>query len=38
MLFTRVYRSGTVTTERIGPRAVSRSVQARSIEAGFDGP
>ena len=25
-LFTRVYRSGTVTTERIGPRAVSRLV------------
>lgn len=36
-LLTRVYRSGTVTTERIGPRAVSRLVQARSIEAGFDG-
>ena len=36
-LFTRVYRSGTVTTERIGPRAVSRLVQARAIEAGFDG-
>ena len=36
-LFTRVYRSGTATTERIGPRAVSRLVQARAIEAGFDG-
>ena len=32
----RVYRSGTVTPERIGPRAVSRLVQARAIEAGFD--
>ena len=36
-LFTRVYRSGTATTERIGPRAVSRLVQARAIEAGFEG-
>jgi len=36
-LFMRVYRSGTVTTERIGPRAVSRLVQARAIEAGFEG-
>jgi integrase len=36
-LFTRVYRSGLVTTERIGPRAVSRLVQARAIEASFDG-
>lgn len=36
-LFTRVYRSGAVTTERIGPRAVSRLVQARADEAGFDG-
>jgi integrase len=36
-LFTRVYRSGTATTERIGPRAVSRLVQARAIAAGFDG-
>lgn len=36
-LFTRVYRAGTVTTERIGPRAVSRLVRARAIAAGFDG-
>ena len=38
-LFTRVYASGTTTTttERIGPRAVSRLVQARAITAGFDG-
>lgn len=36
-LFTRVYRSGAVTTERIGPRAVSRLVQARAIDAGFAG-
>lgn len=36
-LFTRVYRSGTVTTERIGPRADSRLVQARANAAGFDG-
>lgn len=36
-LFTRVYASGTATTERIGPRAVSRLVQARAITAGFDG-
>jgi len=36
-LFTRVYRSGAATTERIGPRAVSRLVQARANEAGFDG-
>jgi integrase len=36
-LFTRVYRSGTGTTERIGPRAVSRLVQARANGAGFDG-
>ena len=36
-LFTRVYRSCTVTTERIGPRAVSRLVQARATEAGFEG-
>ena len=28
---------GTATTERIGPRAVSRLVQARAIEAGFEG-
>lgn len=31
------YRSGTVTAERIGPRAVSRLVQARANDAGFDG-
>jgi integrase len=36
-LFTRVYRFGTVTIERIGPRAVSRLVQARAIAAGFEG-
>ena len=36
-LFTRVYRSGTATTERIGPRAVSRLVQARAMAAGFEG-
>ena len=36
-LFTRVYASGTATTERIGPRAVSRLVQARANAAGFDG-
>jgi len=36
-LFTRVYRSGAVTAERIGPRAVSRLVQARANAAGFDG-
>ncbi len=35
--FTRVYRSGAVTGERIGPRAVSRLVQARANAAGFDG-
>jgi len=35
-LFTRVYRSGITTSERIGPRAVSRLVQARANEAGFD--
>lgn len=36
-LFTRVFRSSAVSTERIGPRAVSRLVQARAIAAGFDG-
>jgi integrase len=36
-LFTRVYRSGIATSERIGPRAVSRLVQARANQAGFDG-
>jgi hypothetical protein len=36
-LFTRVYRWGAVTAERIGPRAVSRLVQARANAAGFDG-
>jgi len=36
-LFTRVYASGTATTERIGPRAVSRLVQERANAAGFDG-
>lgn len=36
-LFTRVYASGTVNAERIGPRAVSRLVQARANDAGFEG-
>ncbi|MGC4111149.1 MAG: tyrosine-type recombinase/integrase [Nocardioides sp.] len=36
-LFTRVINPGRVNTERIGPRAVSRLVQARAIAAGFDG-
>ena len=35
-LFTRVYRSGTVTTKRIRPRAVSRLVKTRANAAGFD--
>jgi integrase len=36
-LFTRVVCPGSVTAERIGPRAVSRLVQGRAIAAGFDG-
>lgn len=36
-LFTRVYASGTATTERIAPRAVSRLVQDRANAAGFEG-
>ena len=36
-IFTRLYRSGTATNERIGPRALSRLVQARANAAGFDG-
>jgi integrase len=36
-LFTRVVYPGSVTTERIGPRAVSRLVQQRANDAGFDG-
>jgi len=36
-LFARVIHHGHVTTERIGPRAVSRLVQARANAAGFDG-
>jgi len=35
-LFTRVAHHGHVTTERIGPRTVSRLVQARASAAGFD--
>lgn len=36
-LFTRVAHHGHVTTQRIGPRAISRLVQARASAAGFDG-
>ncbi len=36
-LFTRVVYPGSVTSERIGPRAVSRLVQQRANAAGFDG-
>ena len=36
-LFTRVVYPRSVTTERIGPRAVSRLVQQRANAAGFDG-
>lgn len=36
-LFTRVAHHGHVTTQRIGPRAISRLVQARACAAGFDG-
>ena len=36
-LFTRVHRAGVVTTEPIGPRAVSRLLQSRAIAAGLDG-
>ena len=36
-LFTRVAYHGYVTTDRIGPRAVSRLVQARANAAGFGG-
>lgn len=36
-LFTRVFYCNHPTTERIGPRAISRTVQERAIAAGFDG-
>ena len=36
-LFTRVVYPGSLTTERIGPRAVSRLVQQRANDAGFEG-
>ena len=36
-LFTRVVYPGSLTTVRIGPRAVSRLVQQRANAAGFDG-
>jgi integrase len=36
-LFTRVVYPRSVTTERIGPRAVSRLVQQRANAAGFEG-
>ena len=36
-LFTRVVYPGSLTTERIGPRAVSRLVQQRANAVGFDG-
>lgn len=36
-LFTRVFWRHHPTTERIGPRAISRTVQERSNAAGFDG-
>jgi len=36
-LFTRIFQHGLVTATRIGPRAVSRLVQARANAAGFDG-
>ena len=36
-LFTRVYWRNHPTTERIGPRAISRTVQERAGAAGFDG-
>jgi integrase len=36
-LFTRVLYRNHPTAERIGPRAISRTVQERANEAGFDG-
>lgn len=36
-LFTRIFYRNHPTTERIGPRAISRTVQERAIAAGFDG-
>jgi len=36
-LFTRVLYRNHPTSERIGPRAISRTVQERANEAGFDG-
>jgi integrase len=36
-IFTRVVSPGSLTTVRIGPRAVSRLVQQRAIAAGLDG-
>ena len=36
-LFTRVYWRNHPTAERIGPRAISRTVQERASSAGFDG-
>lgn len=36
-LFTRVSHESHVTTDRIGPRAVSRLVRARANAAGFGG-
>lgn len=36
-LFTRIHQTGVATLEPIGPRTVSRMVQARAAEAGMDG-
>jgi integrase len=36
-LFTRVFHPRLISEDRIGPRAISRIVQQRATEAGFDG-
>ena len=36
-LFTRVFYRNHPTSERIGPRAISRTIQERAVAAGFDG-
>lgn len=36
-LFTRIFHQGHVTTDRIGPGAISRTVHERANAAGFDG-
>ena len=36
-LFTRIFWRNHLTVERIGPRAISRTVQERAITAGLDG-